>query len=480
MLAVSGIHKSTMRKALYTSLLFVVVVSLLYFYINQTAQGNLVGPGVQIKASDILVQSTNQIYTFSNPTNTTVYSTTTTKRVQKDYYKYEYDDLQWKSVDRENNTRLFSAYLYEQNRGHSTVMLFGLHNHTVPEQSFYCVFQYPNSTTNLCSKHSAKQIYLNKGDEKQGKNSWAFRLSCTLPEFDQIPTYVGVYRDEKCPPPNIKWIPISKMKSDDFVQFGVCIETPIFGSSLSISTLIEGIERNLALGAEWITVYVQDDQPDKMKILRDYEKKGVLEIVEWNLSKQDAKNSHYYAESVSINDCLYRNMLRAKYLVFTDIDEIVVPQKHKNWSKMMAAIDKDNTSAYIFNHASCMGANKESWENYLKNWTCDGKKITDYPIPLYIQHNYRTPPYPYHKDIKAFRQKTIVKPTFSTTMGIHTSHKLLNGTTAKKVPSEIGILNHYRNPPLCDKCKEFLLPDERLSYLAPELFTRIRSKICQT
>ncbi len=400
--------------------------------------------------------------------------------IQEPQNKFEntHRENKWKSGDSEGNTRLFSAYLYEKNQDKPAIVVLGLHNHTVPEKQFYCLFQYPPQKTNFCTKYSAKQIYINKRAQKE---IWAIHLFCPLPDHNQIPTHVSVFQDRECAPPNSEWIPISKSKTDKFVQFGVCIETPIFGNKISMNMLIEGIERNLALGAEWITVYVQDDQPERTKVLKDYEKKGVLETVKWNLSKKDAKNSHYYAESVAINDCLFRNMLRAKYLVFTDIDELIVPQKHKNWSKMMTAIDTENTGAYVFNHAARMSEDK-LWENYLQNWTCNGKTITDYPIPLYIQQSHRTPPYPYIENQKVLRQKTIVKPTWFTTVGIHIPLRVSESNKITKVvSSDVGLLNHYRTPPLrCSiACKKILLHDERLRNLDPELFTRIRSKICE-
>ena len=387
----------------------------------------------------------------------------------------------WTNVSSKGNTRLVSAYLDERSSGHPTVFLLGLHKHTVPKENFYCAFQYPNRTS-VCLKSLATQENLNIADEKVGKDSWAFGLRCVVPY--PLPINVAVSQNKQCKPPNVSnWIHISRIESNKSVNFGICIETPMFGKRISLNMVIEGIERNLAFGAGWITVYVQDKNPATMKVLRDYEKQGILEIVEWNLSQNDASNSHYYAESVCINDCLYRNMYRARYLIFTDLDEIIVPQTRRNWSEMMTAIDQSNTSAFLFSHSSSMelkGSKTTLQQSYLKNWTCDGKtEISKYPLPSYINHNYRTPPFPYFKEQKTLRRKTIVKPIYVQTMGIHTSILRLNKTLQIVVPSEIGLLSHYRKPPICLQCKDVLQQNERISHLVPSLFTRIRNKICQ-
>ena len=88
-----------------------------------------------------------------------------------------------------------------------------------------------------------------------------------------------------------------------------------------------------------------------------------MEIVDWNLSDYALQHSKYYSESVSIADCLYRNMYRAKYLVFIDLDEIIIPQQHRNWMEMVSANDKTDIVAFQFNHVATYPT------NYF-NWTC--------------------------------------------------------------------------------------------------------------
>ena len=394
--------------------------------------------------------------------------------------------FQWTSVDSTDNTRLYSAYLDERDAQKHTVLVLGLHDHSLTEEEFFCAFQYPDRTS-VCLEQPAKQWYLNQGDEKPHHNSWAFALSCDVPLHKPPPIYVFISKDENCDSPRSNWIPISNTASSGQykkkVTFGVCIETPLFGK-ISLSKLIQGIEWNLAFGAEWLTVYVQQAPSGLMKVLKDYERNGILEIVEWNLSQKDADNSHYYAESVSITDCLYRNMYRVKYLAFTDLDEIIVPQKHRNWSEMMLAIDQKNVSAFVFSHTAFVRPQTKQntrLDTFLGNWTCNATDngISKQPLPLYIIHNYRSPPYPYLKGQITTRQKVIVKPQYIASMGIHAPHCQQKHKLQKFVASDVGLLYHYRVPPLCQKCEKVLTRDERIQQLFPDLFFHIRNKICQ-
>ena len=71
------------------------------------------------------------------------------------------------------------------------------------------------------------------------------------------------------------------------------------------------------------------------------------------LAKQ-LNDAFYYAECLSVMDCLYRNMYRVEYLVFTDLDEIIVPQQHRNWREMMRALHQENIATYQFLHSAIL------------------------------------------------------------------------------------------------------------------------------
>ena len=162
-----------------------------------------------------------------------------------------------------------------------------------------------------------------------------------------------------------------------------------------------------------MTMYIHRASEDAMKVLRDYEREGVLEILDWKLSSKAVNNAYYYAECLSVIDCLYRNMYRVEYLVFTDLDEIIVPQQHRNWKEMMRALHQENIATYQFLHSAIL-PDVDHLNKDMFNWTCHGAQMKQ-KMPLYLTRTLRTPPYKYPfygiaRKGKPKRQKLIVNP----------------------------------------------------------------------
>ena len=416
------------------------------------------------------------------------------KRVER-LAKQEQKETGWKMVNRMSQTQIFSAYIDDRDK-QLNVIIIGLQDHTQARTlHYYCVLKYPNETE-VCLEEPATQTTINRGDELEDKIVWGYSFTCKIGSSTraivnqhsmEIPLFIGLSIDKSCTSSETSWLPISA-KSIDNKDFGVCIETPVFRSNyweMPARFVVEGIERNRALGADWITVYVQDTTEDIMKVLKDYEKEGILEIVNWNLSKEAVQHSHYYAESVSIADCLYRNMYRVKYLAFVDLDEIIVPQNHTNWSDMIAAVDQTNLAAFQFSHTVLLRKHNQR-ELPMENWVCiirgKGTKIFRHSPPSYLTQTCRTPPYPFLKRHKSFRQKVIVKPALMKYLGIHNARSFVKPSglySQLKVPHEIALLYHYRTPPLCRDCMRFTKEDHRLRDIVPSLFDTIRERLCR-
>ena len=83
--------------------------------------------------------------------------------------------------------------------------------------------------------------------------------------------------------------------------------------------------------------------------LSKYSEKGQLLLVKWWEIEL-----HYYGELLLMHDCLYRNMYAAKYLVFVDMDELILPIQHNNWTSMMKEIDTSpKIGAFVFLNTYC-------------------------------------------------------------------------------------------------------------------------------
>ena len=131
-------------------------------------------------------------------------------------------------------------------------------------------------------------------------------------------------------------------------NFGVCVQAlnyPLVDLSLR---LIEWIEVIAALGADKIFVYVLDVHPNMARVLEYYEEMGLIEVFLITLPAfepnekylQDLYLRHNQVanmqnEVISLNDCLYRNLYRFKFLTPLDIDEVIVPRAYSDWKTLM-------------------------------------------------------------------------------------------------------------------------------------------------
>ena len=102
--------------------------------------------------------------------------------------------------------------------------------------------------------------------------------------------------------------------------------------------LLEWMEFNLILGVNHFTFYLHSASSAVRQILELYRQRGVVTIVPWQLPPifpvtfeslwpPSKTRLHYGGQIGAYNDCLYRNMHRAKWLMVTDLDELIVPKQ---------------------------------------------------------------------------------------------------------------------------------------------------------
>ncbi|KAK2174314.1 hypothetical protein NP493_811g00000 [Ridgeia piscesae] len=135
--------------------------------------------------------------------------------------------------------------------------------------------------------------------------------------------------------------------------FGVClsdvISRRVLRSHSDVQTLVECIEMNVILGMDRMYIYVGDMNPEVMLTLRKYMRRRLVEIVDWS-SEQAALTDRGVA--LSLNDCLYRHMDRHRYLVFSGVDQLVLPHRQMSWRALLADVaaahNSNSVGAYVF------------------------------------------------------------------------------------------------------------------------------------
>ncbi|XP_073473603.1 beta-1,4-galactosyltransferase galt-1-like [Aquarana catesbeiana] len=144
-------------------------------------------------------------------------------------------------------------------------------------------------------------------------------------------------------------------------NFTVCIST-LFGNYNNVLQMVQSIEMYKILGASKVTIYNTNCSQDVDKVLRHYIDEGILDMVPWPIDRhlRTSTEWHYYkglnaeigyfGQTASLNDCLYRNMYKSKFVLLNDIDEMILPIKDWDWSSMMENLQNKHpdTSVFLF------------------------------------------------------------------------------------------------------------------------------------
>ena len=201
---------------------------------------------------------------------------------------------------------------------------------------------------------SASQASFYRHNENHGRRFGTFIASCVVPqEVDSVPCFVKIStpNTEKRNGSNSMVLPVGFVDRQDSTvrtrQYGICI--PPVHSEISVDRVIEFLELSQILGASYFTFY-DFAMPDGVReVLNYYEEMELVRILEWNLpSYISPQGVHYFAQPLSIMDCLYRSMSHLLFVAFNDLDEFIVPLQHNNMIALMENIHKDEHCGHCF------------------------------------------------------------------------------------------------------------------------------------
>ncbi|XP_041349209.1 uncharacterized protein LOC121368539 [Gigantopelta aegis] len=77
---------------------------------------------------------------------------------------------------------------------------------------------------------------------------------------------------------------------------------------------------------EHFVVYNYSIGDEVKNVVNYYFSQGILELNVWNLPKVEV---HYFGQLAAVNDCVYSNRGKSKYVIVKDLDEVLVPYKDK-------------------------------------------------------------------------------------------------------------------------------------------------------
>ena len=164
------------------------------------------------------------------------------------------------------------------------------------------------------------------------------------------PTYVSVVTANSFQLSNLLPVQVPE-RPKHVIEFGHCMNILYWKQDLF--RLVEWLEAYRLWGVGEVNIYTTQIDNVTDNILKWYSNTGFVKYRQspGPIGDFDDKAIRLSMSAV-INDCLYRNMYRYRYVVCTDLDEMIVPASpHHNYSEMLRAADAEATLANALIHS---------------------------------------------------------------------------------------------------------------------------------
>lgn len=323
------------------------------------------------------------------------------------------------------------AFSYSNN---DTVSIISIVDMDSPVRDFKCILKRKDPPIQIWAK-ATLQLY----PESHGRRFTAAAFSCEVERGTQ-PDTVSVVADDREESANL--LPVM-YQSGVKRTFTVCVP-PLNSRYSRAYQLVEMAEVGLLLGADHYYFYNYSTEWNVDVVLNYYKSRGLVTVINWPLPPVLQNNRtygtseevrlHYFGQLAMLNDCLNRNRGASKYVIFQDLDELIIPRTHRSWNDLLNSLPT-NMAAYMFRssffHLDWPDTDSDSDEI--------NEIAKSYKAYAFIKQ-YR------EKRIfgRAVRSKYIVDPLQVQVVGIHNVWKFRNGGKWYYVPAEVALVHHYR------------------------------------
>ncbi|XP_042334652.1 beta-1,4-galactosyltransferase galt-1-like [Sceloporus undulatus] len=287
------------------------------------------------------------------------------------------------------------------------------------------------------------------------------------------PRYVALHPFPKGDINLLPWFEIKNRKFETSpVEFTVCIST-MFGDYNNVLQFIQSMEMYKLLGMQKVVVYKNSCSQLMERVLDFYVAEGTLEIVPWPItsylnvstqwrSRDDGTQIGYYGQIAALNDCVYRNMYRSRYVLLNDVDEIILPINHTNWKTMMESLEEQNPEDGVFLFESYVFPNTVFTSNSasIPSWNM-------VPGVNILHHVLREPD---RKEVFNPR-KMIVNPRKVIQTSVHSVLQAFGDSV--KVPMDVAMVYHCRTPLQRSLSRKYLIRDTTLWRYNSSLISKV-------
>ncbi|KAJ6652644.1 hypothetical protein lerEdw1_011239 [Lerista edwardsae] len=346
---------------------------------------------------------------------------------------------------------------YFDNRSRPVIRVISIvHYQRVKE--LYCSFCCKNES-NRCIVKANIDIH----SDRFGFPYGATDLVCAEPQ-NCSPQYVFIHPSRDASLAQLPMFEIKNRNHEPFLlDFTVCIST-MYGNYNNILQFVQSIEMYKILGAQKVVIYKNNCSQLMEKILGHYISEGTVEVRPWPIHlhlkvssrwhhSQEGKDIGYYGQITALNDCIYHNMYKSKYVLLNDVDEIILPIMDTDWNLMMQRLERQHPSTGVFlfeNHV---------FPNNVFASTAEGFNFSSWslvPGVNILQHTSREP----IQRGSFNNRKMIVDPKKVIQTSVHSVLKMFGDYV--HVSSKIAMNVHCRKPERTDLPEGSLIRDPTL------------------
>ncbi|XP_054884967.1 uncharacterized protein LOC129359395 isoform X2 [Poeciliopsis prolifica] len=242
------------------------------------------------------------------------------------------------------------------------VLLFAAIMFRFAERYLTKASQIANSTTKLLPGSTVTQLWpwthnvTLKAPTKRATSFIAVNMTKTL----LVSAYLEHRTNPKQHQSEFLEVKNKNKKTESFNHtFTVCLST-MFDFN-NVLQFVQSLEMLRFLGVSKVFVYKTSCSAKTQRVLNYYTRKGILEVIPWSMSgflnvsrgwlpSHGPGDLHYFGQITALNDCLYRNMYRSKYVALHDVDELILPQTVKTWTELLPLLESKYTrnKCYMF------------------------------------------------------------------------------------------------------------------------------------
>ena len=285
-------------------------------------------------------------------------------------FELDYNNIYWQRLQTLNATfYLYAAYYDDRWRGGPLPMVRVLTMvDKISPPLVMCLLWFQEFSTPIMTPATYVYGWYPKWGNYADGHLQPFIITCKIPRIkglprSSVPSSVSIVQN-KCDKVSNN-LRVNNHRPAVKQRFAVCVKGLDFLYEDMSVRLVEWLELLRILGASKVFLYDLEVHPNISKVINYYSDQGLVEVTKISLPGNQPNLPgfrHLYLkkkltdkrqnELIPYNDCLYRNLYSYEYLALLDIDEIIMPLRHDNWSDMMNEVLKVSSAEKNFTRAS--------------------------------------------------------------------------------------------------------------------------------